>query len=633
MQEMNDVMAQQYQLNWSDPRIKPTPVTVVPQSKNTSTSLSLPGFNYADYGLDLNKNLMMLLENFASKGTVPVNPTVGQLWYDDTESSIKVCIRFDDVTGSAIWKHVSVIHSTSADIVEDGAFWYDTSSHSIKCMINGVWKNIGPVISSAQPSNPHEGAMWYNTISKKYSFWNGMAWVEMPSIVGKPIPLNNSLSLNNQNYVEICDVSSSFPSTSPTVEYDETLHKVRVTGKNVTLRIKCGIPIHHDNVLVDIEMRRQNVVNSQFVPTHSLSLQTFNIVDGDISDSTLISDPSMSNQVDYNSTVKFNAVIKPTQSTSFDIVIDIAQLPIYTNGNVDFNKVAQCASIADFIYTIEHVSVTPLHRNISNTNMSLTGNLLSNSSASSANEISPLPNNKGVRVVGKNCKIEYGSVISATSDNAIYGRVLLKNINCTGTFSFGVVVLDASFNPITVNGHSECLFIGKNVSLQIGQNSINTGLLQEENSISGLFIEHKNIPGACWLQPVIYINNTSALDGTCELYEFSLSKVDIDAHVQQLTVHTTPTQNNHVVTKEYVDTNSISVNGGNINGYLGSSMIPLASTHYTNKQYVDGAVSTLDNDLRTLFMSLQQQINNLQTDLNDARMRIIQLENQNVILP
>ena len=47
----------------------------------TSTTLGLPGRNYAGYGQSLDTNFVHMLENFAD-GNVPANPIRGQLWYD-----------------------------------------------------------------------------------------------------------------------------------------------------------------------------------------------------------------------------------------------------------------------------------------------------------------------------------------------------------------------------------------------------------------------------------------------------------------------------------------------------------------------------------------------------------------------
>jgi hypothetical protein len=56
----------------------------------TSTSLGLPGRNYAGYGQSLDTNFVHILENFADS-TPPSNPLAGQLWYNTNDSTLYIC--------------------------------------------------------------------------------------------------------------------------------------------------------------------------------------------------------------------------------------------------------------------------------------------------------------------------------------------------------------------------------------------------------------------------------------------------------------------------------------------------------------------------------------------------------------
>lgn len=56
----------------------------------TSTSLGLPGRNYAGYGQTLDTNQVHILENFADS-TPPPNPIRGQLWFNTNNSTLYVC--------------------------------------------------------------------------------------------------------------------------------------------------------------------------------------------------------------------------------------------------------------------------------------------------------------------------------------------------------------------------------------------------------------------------------------------------------------------------------------------------------------------------------------------------------------
>ena len=76
-----------YTIDYSDS--SKTPIVVNDGTVDTSTSIALIGKNTSRFGEFLNENLVHMLENFAS-GTGPVNPSEGQLWYDTSESYLKI---------------------------------------------------------------------------------------------------------------------------------------------------------------------------------------------------------------------------------------------------------------------------------------------------------------------------------------------------------------------------------------------------------------------------------------------------------------------------------------------------------------------------------------------------------------
>lgn len=67
----------------------------------TSTSLGLPGRNYAGYGQSLNTNMVRSLENFAAD-TPPTNPLKGQLWFNTVNNTLNVC-PLDGTSNSLAW--------------------------------------------------------------------------------------------------------------------------------------------------------------------------------------------------------------------------------------------------------------------------------------------------------------------------------------------------------------------------------------------------------------------------------------------------------------------------------------------------------------------------------------------------
>lgn len=75
----------------------------------TSTSLGLPGRNYAGYGQTLDTNFVHMMENFADSSP-PANPLKGQLWYDTNNSVLKVCPA-DNTTNALAWLSLTATSS------------------------------------------------------------------------------------------------------------------------------------------------------------------------------------------------------------------------------------------------------------------------------------------------------------------------------------------------------------------------------------------------------------------------------------------------------------------------------------------------------------------------------------------
>jgi hypothetical protein len=119
---------------------------------NTNSSLTLFGKNYPGYGEFLNENLVRLLENHAD--TIPAtNPLAGQLWFDKTETTLKV---------------------------------YNGSE----------FKKLGGAISSdAAPDNASSGDIWWDTLNKKLYVWDeaDAAWVFIGGSAGSGFGLTGAI--------------------------------------------------------------------------------------------------------------------------------------------------------------------------------------------------------------------------------------------------------------------------------------------------------------------------------------------------------------------------------------------------------------------------------------------------------
>ena len=109
----------------------------------TSTSLTLIGKNYAGYGIFLNENYVKLLENF-SYSVAPNAPVTGQLWYDTTNSTLKVY-------NGDIWKPISSSASGTTEPTSRvlGDLWWDTANGQLRVFSGSAWVVVGPAFTTA----------------------------------------------------------------------------------------------------------------------------------------------------------------------------------------------------------------------------------------------------------------------------------------------------------------------------------------------------------------------------------------------------------------------------------------------------------------------------------------------------
>jgi hypothetical protein len=92
-----------YTLQYSDGTIVVNDGTI-----NGTTSIQLPGRNFAGYGQYMDQNLIDLMQNFArvSSSSGPANAMKGQLWYNSTEQSLNVKVNAS--TTQPQWKKLLV---------------------------------------------------------------------------------------------------------------------------------------------------------------------------------------------------------------------------------------------------------------------------------------------------------------------------------------------------------------------------------------------------------------------------------------------------------------------------------------------------------------------------------------------
>jgi hypothetical protein len=119
----------------------------------STTSLTLVGRNYSNYGQIMLDDLLKLLVNSANT-TSPSNPNQGQLWYDSTNNLLKAYNGSGWVVVSAATSQASAYSTTVA-----GSFWWDSGNKQLY-VYNGTspyavsgWVLVGPQRNGS-------GAVW-----------------------------------------------------------------------------------------------------------------------------------------------------------------------------------------------------------------------------------------------------------------------------------------------------------------------------------------------------------------------------------------------------------------------------------------------------------------------------------------
>ena len=132
-----------YTVNKTNSSASPNAYTVQDGVVNTQTDLSLLGKGYAGYGESIAENFLHLLENF-SNTAAPTKPVSGQLWWDSTNSKLKV------YTGTA-WQTAggsAPYQSAQPTGISQGDIWIDSDTGQLYFYNGASSILIGPPSST-----------------------------------------------------------------------------------------------------------------------------------------------------------------------------------------------------------------------------------------------------------------------------------------------------------------------------------------------------------------------------------------------------------------------------------------------------------------------------------------------------
>ena len=109
----------------------------------TTTDLTLIGKNTENYGEFFNENFIKLLENFSSDDP-PRSPLKGQLWFDSSNSALKI------YNGNAFVAFAKPIVSSTQPATFAGDFWFNNETRQLFFNDGNGLRLAGPLYTEQQ---------------------------------------------------------------------------------------------------------------------------------------------------------------------------------------------------------------------------------------------------------------------------------------------------------------------------------------------------------------------------------------------------------------------------------------------------------------------------------------------------
>jgi hypothetical protein len=269
--------------------------TIADGTINTSSSMTLIGKNYAGYGQFLDDNFIHLLENGANS-TPPGAPLTGQLWWDSTNSLLKVY-------NGSVFKTISAATASSSAPASNvtGDLWYDTTNQQLKVWTGTAWLIVGPAFTSGQgvtgaiadtivdnTSTSHVVIKLYvndsvvGIVSKDAAFTPQVAitgfttvrpGITLSTLVGSQVPLFQGTATNSQTLNSLS--SSQFMRSDTNTSSTGTVSVLNNTGLFVGTNSDFNVYVSGTSTYVQNQTTNGNMyfrVNVGGVPTNALTI-------------------------------------------------------------------------------------------------------------------------------------------------------------------------------------------------------------------------------------------------------------------------------------------------------------------------------------------------------------------------
>jgi hypothetical protein len=234
--------------------------TVNDGTVNTASSMTLVGKNYAGYGEFLDENFIHLLEN-GSNTTAPAAPLTGQLWWDKTNTLLKV---YNGTTFKTISAATASATAPASNVTGD--LWYDTTNQQVKVYTGSSFIVVGPAFTSTEGT---AGAIpeTVNDNTATPHFVTGLY------VAG--------------TRVAIVSKDANFTAAAPTSTLFPTIYK-GITISNSADTVMAGNVRNTGNVVITSGGATTQIVSSTGVYTTGFQSVTGNVTGGNVSTAGLV---------------------------------------------------------------------------------------------------------------------------------------------------------------------------------------------------------------------------------------------------------------------------------------------------------------------------------------------------------
>lgn len=181
--------------------------------KDNVASISFFGKRYVDYGLVFNNNMLSLLENF-SNTTPPLNPVIGQMWFDASPGVEFIKVYVSVTSG---WKPLEyTVDLTSAVVNNDLVFTGEaTFSNNATFVQDLTANNIFPVeisfsngtITGSYTTSSDVAHSGFNTFDGATTF-NGVTTFSNPMTFDSNVSINTTLNVIGLSTLVSVDIDS-----------------------------------------------------------------------------------------------------------------------------------------------------------------------------------------------------------------------------------------------------------------------------------------------------------------------------------------------------------------------------------------------------------------------------------------